>query len=102
MARPATARRPAGRRPGRLDRPAQRQGPHNVESLPAPGQVSPGNDIPMSTPSPSSAESPPPDLTPDTCLALLPTAEREQLQLRLSRLVLKAARVASPDAEENP
>ena len=102
MARPATARRPAGRRPGRLDRPAQRQDPHNVESLPAPRQVSPGNDIPMSTPSPSSAESPSPDLTPDTCLALLPAAEREQFQLRLSRLVLKAARIPSLDTEEKP
>ena len=102
MARPATARRPAGRRPGRLDRPAQRQDPHNVESPPAPRQVSPGNGIPMSTPPPSPAESPSPDLTPDTCLALLPAAEREQLQLRLSRLVLKAARIASLDTEENP
>jgi hypothetical protein len=35
-------------------------------------------------------------------LALLPAAEREQFQLRLSRLVLKAARIPSPDAEENP
>jgi hypothetical protein len=56
----------------------------------------------MSTPSPSPAESPSPDLTPDTCLALLPAAEREQFQLRLSRLVLKAARIASLDNEENP
>jgi hypothetical protein len=56
----------------------------------------------MSTSSPGPAESPSPDLTPDTCWTLLPTAEREQFQLRLSRLVLKAARIPSLDTEENP
>jgi hypothetical protein len=56
----------------------------------------------MSPPSPSPAESPSPDLTPDTCLALLPADEREQFQLRLSRLVLKAARIPSLDTEEKP
>jgi hypothetical protein len=101
MARPATARRQTDRGPGRLDRPAQRHDPHDVESPPAPRQVSPCNDIPMSTPSESPAESPSPDLTPHACWALLPTAEREQFQLRLSRLVLKAARIPSLDTEEN-
>jgi len=55
----------------------------------------------MSTPSQSPAESMSPDLTPNACWARLSLAERERLQLRLSRLVLKAARIPSPDAEEN-
>jgi hypothetical protein len=102
MARPATSRQPAGRRLGRLDRSAQRQDPLNVESPASPCQVSPGTDIPMSTPSPNPVESPSPDLTPNTCWSLLSAAEREQFQLRLSRLVLKAARILSLDTEENP
>ena len=101
MARPATARRPARRGPGHLDRSARRQGPHDVESPPAPRPGSPGNDIPMSTPSQSPAESMSPDLTPNACWARLSLAERERLQLRLSRLVLKAARIPSLDSEEN-
>jgi hypothetical protein len=55
----------------------------------------------MSTASESPAESPPPDLTPGACWVLLPLAERERLQLRLSRLVLKAARIPSLDIGEN-
>jgi hypothetical protein len=102
MARPTAARRQTDPGPDRLDRPAQRQGPLDVESPPSPRPVAPSNDIPMSTPSPSPAESPSPDLTPNTCWALLPTVEREQFQLRLSRLVLKAARIPSLDTEENP
>jgi hypothetical protein len=102
MARPATARRQTHRVPGRLDRPAQRQGPLvDIESPSAPCQVSPSNDIPMSTPPENPAESPSSDLTANACWALLPTAEREQFQLRLSRLVLKAARIPSLDTEEN-
>ena len=101
MARPATARRPAGRRPGRLDRPANRQGPRDVESSPAPRLGSPANDIPLSTPSSSPAESPSPDLTAHACWAQLPVAQRRQFELRLSRLVLKAARIPSLDTEEN-
>jgi hypothetical protein len=101
MARSATGQRPADRSPGRLDRPAQRQDPLDVESPPAPPPGSPSNDIPMSTPSEGPAESPPSDLTPNACWALLPLAEREQFQLRLSRLVLKAARIPSLDSEEN-
>jgi hypothetical protein len=101
MARPATARRQTDRVPGRLDRPVQRQGPLDVESPSAPCQVSPSNDIPMSTPPENPAASPPSDLTANACWALLPTTEREQFQLRLSRLVLKAARIPSLDTEEN-
>jgi len=55
----------------------------------------------MATPSESPAASPPSDLTPNACWALLPLAERELFQLRLSRLVLKAARIPSLDSQEN-
>jgi hypothetical protein len=44
----------------------------------------------------------PADLTPDTFWAQLPAPERELFALRLSQLVLKAARVAPPDSEVNP
>jgi len=101
MARPATTRRPAGRRPSRLDRSANRKDPHDIESPSPECQVSPSNDVPLSTTSPGPAESPSPDLTANTCWALLPAAEREQFQLRLCRLVLKAARIPSLDTEEN-
>jgi hypothetical protein len=101
MARPATAQRPASRRPGRLDRPAQRHIPPDADSLPAPLPGSPCNDILLSTPAESPVGPPSSDLTPHTCWALLPMARRQQFELRLSRLVLKAARIPSLDTEEN-
>jgi hypothetical protein len=55
----------------------------------------------MSKPAESSADSASPDLTLNACWALLPIAQREQFELRLSRLVLKAARISSLDTEEN-
>src|SRR5262245_7565493 len=100
MARPATAQRPARCRPSRLDRSVQRQGAHAVESPPVERTVPLGNDTPVSTPSPSPVESPPSGLTPHACWGLLPVALQRQFELRLSRLVLKAARIPSLDAEE--
>jgi hypothetical protein len=100
MARPATAHRPARGRPSCLDRPAQRPGAHAVESPPVERTGPLGHDTPVSTPSPSPVESPPSDLTPHVCWALLPVALQRQFELRLSRLVLKAARIPSLDAEE--
>lgn len=101
MARSASARRSAGRRPGRLDRPAQPHVPVDTTSPPAPRPRSPGDDIHVSTPPESPAESPSSDLTPGACWTLLPAAERERFELRLSRLVLRAARIPSPDTQEN-
>lgn len=101
MARPATSRRPTKRRPRGLDRSSQRPVPRDIDTPSAARPSSPRNDIPMSTPSQRPAESPSADLTPQTCWTLLPVAERQQFELRLSRLVLKAARIPSLDTEEN-
>lgn len=101
MARPATAQRPAGRRPGRLDRSAQRHDSVDRAASLAPPPGSPSDDIPMSASAENSAEPPPSDLTPDTCWDRLPVVQREQFELRLSQLVLKAARIPSFDTEEN-
>jgi hypothetical protein len=102
MARPATIRRAADGRTGRLDRIARRHVPADTAPAPAPRPGPVAHDSPMS-PTPGTAPDPSPaELTPDTFWGRLPAAEREQFGLRLSRLVLKAARVAPTDAEENP
>ena len=87
MARPATARRPADGRPGRLDRPARRDLPAD----PGPSAAAHGPPHPL----------PPPPVTPDACWALLPAADRERFGLRLSRLVLRAVRTPDPSTEED-
>jgi hypothetical protein len=101
MARSATTQRPTASRSSRLDRPAQRHVPGDTASSPAPRSGSSSNDIPLSPPPESPADSPSPDLTLATCWALLPITQREQFELHLSRLVLKAARIRSLDTEEN-
>src|SRR5262245_17102286 len=100
MARPATAQRAAPARPSRLDRPVPRQDSADVGSPPAERTGPLGNDTPVSTPSPVPVESPPSDPTLHACWAQLPVAQRRQFELRLSRLVLKAARIPALDTEE--
>ena len=100
MARSTAAHRAARRRPGCLDRSAQRSGAHAVDSPPVECTGPRGPDTPVSTPSPSPVETPPSELTPHACWALLPVALRQQFELRLSRLVLKAARIPLLDVEE--
>jgi hypothetical protein len=98
MARLATARRPADRRTGGLDRPSRRFLPADT-GRPAPAGPRPAADgsalsaAPTQTIEPTPAEA---GLSPDAFWALLPAAEREQFGVRLSRLVLKAARVPDP------
>jgi hypothetical protein len=93
VARPATPRRPAGRRADRLDRPARRHVPadHRPAVAPSPGPAADGPAVAA-----PAAHSIDPatitELTPTALWALLPAAERERLGLRLSRLVLKALR----------
>lgn len=100
MARLATARRPADRRAGGLDRPSRRFLPADL-GRPAPAGSRPAADGSSLPAAPAQAIGPTPaeGLSPDAFWALLPAAEREQFGLRLSRLVLKAARV--PDPEED-
>ena len=93
MARPATPRRPADRRTGRLDRPGRRHVPRDLGPSPAAGSGSDADGPPVpATPVHSTEEQPSSALTPDSFWALLPAADRERLGLRLSRLVLKAVR----------
>jgi hypothetical protein len=100
MARPATARRPAGDRSGRLDRPARRYLPDDPRSPAAPGPR-PSADGPIVPAAQAHPIGPTPaaDMTPDLLWALLPAADREQFGLRLSRLVLRAVR--TPGTEED-
>ena len=100
MARLATARRPADRRTGDLDRPSRRFLPDDT-GRPAPAGPRPAADGSALPATPAQAIEPTPTegLNPDTFWALLPTAEREEFGLRLSRLVLKAARVADPEED---
>ena len=104
MARPATPRRPAGRRAARLDRSADRHVPADPESPAAPGASSTtaGTNLPAAPGYPSDQETIA-ELTPAAaaCWALLPPIERERLGLRLSQLVLKAVRPPIPTAQED-
>jgi hypothetical protein len=102
MARPATPRRPAGHRLGRLDRPAPQHLPDDAELAPAPGSGAPSHGEPVPTaPGCPANEAASDGLTPVTFWALLPPAEREQLGLRLSRLVLKAVCTPQPCSQED-
>src|SRR4051812_5458223 len=97
MARLATARRPADGRTGCLDRPSRRSLPNDTER-PAPagsGADSDGSTLPAASTQPIEP-TPAEDLSPDAFWALLPAAERVKFGLRLSRLVLRAARVPNP------
>ena len=97
MARLATARRPADRRTGGLDRPSRRFLPADT-GRPAPAGSRPAADGPTLPGAPTQAIEPTPaeGLNPDAFWALLPAAEREKFGVRLSRLVLRAARVPDP------
>jgi hypothetical protein len=98
MARPATPRRPAGRRTGRLDRPAPRPGPTNPGPTAAP-DPGPGADGPH-LPAVATHQATIAEVIPAACWALLPADERERLGRRLSQLVLKAVRPPVPVAED--
>jgi hypothetical protein len=99
MARPATARRPAGGRTGLLDRPARRYFPDDPGSTAASGPR-PSADGPVVSAAQTHPIGPSADgMTPDVLWALLPAADREQFGLRLSRLVLRAVRTT--DTEED-
>ena len=102
MARPATSRRPADRRASRLDRPGRRHVPSNSEPSPAAGSglAADGSAVPAN-PVRSTEEEAIAVITPDLFWTLLPPADREQLGLRLSRLVLKAVRPSALRAEED-
>jgi hypothetical protein len=102
MARPATSRRPAGRRTRRLDRPTRRHVPRDSERSPAGGSGLAADGAPVpATPVRSAEEEAADAVTPDLFWALLPPADRERLGLRLSRLVLKAVRPPTPRVEED-
>lgn len=102
MARPATPRRPADRRTGRLDRPGRRHVPLDLGSSPAAGSgpAADGPPLPATAVHPVEEE-PAAVVTPASFWALLPAADRERLGLRLSRLVLKAVRPPAPHSEED-
>lgn len=97
MARLATARRPADRRTGGLDRPSRRFLPTDTQWSAAAGSrpAADGSTLPAA-PAQASEPTPAAGLSPDAFWALLPAAERETFGVRLSRLVLKAARVPNP------
>lgn len=99
MARPATPRRPADRRPGRLDRPAQQHRFNEAGPAAAPGSRSSGDGAPV--PASPLGEATAGGLTPAALWALLPPADRERLGLRLSRLVLKAVCASEPHFPED-
>jgi hypothetical protein len=102
MARPATPRRPADRRTGRLDRSAQRHIPRDSEPTSAPGSEPAADGAPVPTAPVHPAEEAANALvTPNSFWALLPAADRERLGLRLSRLVLKAVRPPTFHSEED-
>ena len=102
MARPATPRRPAYCRTGRLDRPGRRHLPRDAGPSPAAGSGSAADGAPVSaTPARSTEEEPSSVLTLDSFWALLPAADRERLGLRLSRLVLKAVCPPATCSEED-
>lgn len=100
MARPATARRPADRRPGRLDRHARRDLPADAVP-PTPARRLPAGDGPALPAAPGRPIDPTPsaEVIPATIWALLPAGDRERFGLRLSRLVLRAVR--APGLEED-
>jgi hypothetical protein len=102
MARPATARRPADGRLGRLDRPAHRDLPAGT-GPPAPARRRPAADGPAlsATPVRPIVPTPSADVTPGSLWALLPASDRERFGLRLSRLVLRAVRTPDPGSEED-
>jgi hypothetical protein len=99
MARPATARWPAGGRTGLLDRPAHRYLPDDTGSTAASGQRPPADGPVVSAAQTHPIEPSTDDVKPDVLWALLPTADREKFGLRLSRLVLRAVRTT--DTEED-
>ena len=101
MARPATPRRPAGRRAGRLDRPDGRHVPGDCEPgvTPGPGPAADGPAV-ATPPAQTIDQATITELTPAALWALLPQAERERLGLRLSRLVLKAVCPPVPTVKE--
>ena len=102
MARPATSRQPADRRPSRLDRPGHRHVPRGPEpsATVGAGPAADGPPVPA-TPVRSAEEEPIAVVTSNSFWALLPPADRERLGLRLSRLVLKAVRPSAPYPEED-
>jgi hypothetical protein len=102
MARPATPRRKADHRTSRLDRPSRRHDSLNPKPPAAAGSgpAAAGSRLPA-TPVPSIEEEAASVVKPDSFWALLPPAERERFGLRLSRLVLKAARTLEPNSEED-
>ena len=100
MARPATARRPADGRPGRLDRSTRRCIPADPGPTRA-GGPRPAGDGPTLPAAPDHPVDAPTAsvVTTDGLWALLPADDRERCGLRLSRLVLRAVR--TPDPEED-
>ena len=102
MARPATPGWTAGRRAGRLDRPAGRHVPVDLESPAAPGPspAAAGPRVPAAPDDPAEQETIVP-VTPAAFWALLPATERDRLGRRLSQLVLRAVRPPVPTAEED-
>jgi hypothetical protein len=102
MARPATSRRSADRRTSRLDRPGLRHLPRDPGPSPATGAgfAAAGSPVPA-TPVCSAEEEPAGVMTPDSFWALLSPTDREQLGLRLSRLILKAVRPPTSRSEED-
>jgi hypothetical protein len=89
----ATARRPTGRNAGPLDRPARQHIPIVYKPSAAPGSgVAAAGPIVSASPPHEADEETSSEMTPARFWALLPAAEREQLGLRFSRLVLKALR----------
>jgi hypothetical protein len=102
VARPATPRRPAGRRTGHLDRPTCRPAPDDPRAPAAPGAgpTADGPHLPAAPNQPIDQETLA-ELTPTAFWALLPATERKRLGLRLSQLVLKAVRPPVPTSPEN-
>jgi len=89
----AIARRPTGRSAGPLDRPTCQHSSIAFKPIAAPGSgVASAVPIVSASPPHEADEETNFEVTPARFWALLPAAEREQLGLRFSRLVLKAVR----------
>jgi hypothetical protein len=103
VARSTPARRPEGHRTGCLDRSADQHVPLDLESTPNSGSSPAADDSPLPAAQWRPAEEETNAAVTSAALwMLLPVAEREQLGLRLSRLVLKAVCPPEPCFKEDP
>lgn len=103
MACSTPARWPEDHRTGCLDRSAHQHASLDLESTPNPSSSAAADDSPLPAAQWRPAEEETnAEVTSAALWTLLPSAEREQLGLRLSRLVLKAVCPPEPCFKEDP